>query len=170
MWCSTTNFFSSLKTKFGSVPSWMRERRILHLWSRLSTTWAKSWCFLTCLNRDNFGSFRFHTTHLTLLLNMVPYDTFNSFAGFCVNFLGFLLIFSLVEFTNYVSSTSSRTTLPWPLLNISSLRFKVLQTNILLTFRLLQISCLEFPALNSSTIAVRLSKTLLRNIFCFLKA
>ena len=48
-------------------------------------------------------------------------------------------------------------------------RFKVLQTNILLTLGLLETPCLEFSSLNSSTIGVRLSKTLVMTIFYYLK-
>ena len=113
-WRSISNFFSSLKTRFDSVPSWMRKRRILHLWSRLSTTWAKSWCFLSCLNGDIFRSFRWtvdmvHTTHLTLLPDSGWISWGSSYNLFSSGFYQF------------GDSSSYETTLPWPILNISSL-------------------------------------------------
>ena len=62
---------------------------------------------------DIFRSFR-------RTVDMVPYDTFDSFARFWMDLLGSLNLF-FGGFYQFGGSSNSETTLPWPILNISSI-------------------------------------------------
>ena len=89
-WCSTSNFFSSLKTRFGSIhPECGKEEPEIFgvVCQQLE---QKVVVFLTCLNGYIVRSFRSK-------VDMVPYDILDSLARISMDLLGVLLIFSLMD-------------------------------------------------------------------------
>ena len=164
-----SNFFSSIKTRLGSVPASRRERRILALARRFSTVLADNNCFLLCLNGDIFRSLR-------RTVNMVPYVTFASFAGWIsLDFSGLRKNperpdikatrenvrspnFLPGSFYQFRSPSTSRTALSWLILHISTffIPFKSPPDQHSVHFQILANFFPRLPALQSSTIAIRL--------------